>query len=67
MNKTAEWSTDNKIKVYEEKSKVMLLTRRKRKEQKKVLQYVNNKTVPQVHKVKYLGKVIDYKKHFGTT
>ena len=34
LNKTAEWATDNKIKLNEEKSKVMLLTRRKRKEQK---------------------------------
>ena len=35
LNKIAEWATDNKIKFNEEKSKVMLLTRRKRKEQKK--------------------------------
>jgi hypothetical protein len=35
LNKIAEWATDNKIKFSEEKSKVMLLTRRKRKEQKR--------------------------------
>jgi len=36
LKKIAEWATDNKIKFNEEKSKVMLLTRRKRKEQKSI-------------------------------
>jgi len=32
----------------------MLLTRRKRKEQKKVM-YLNNKAIPEAQKLKYLG------------
>jgi len=32
LNKITEWTTDNKIRYNEEKSKVMLMTRRKRKE-----------------------------------
>jgi len=34
MSKIANWANDNKIKFDEEKSKVMLLNRRKRNEQK---------------------------------
>jgi hypothetical protein len=34
MDKIAKWARDNKINFNEEKSKVMLLMRRKRKEQK---------------------------------
>ena len=36
LNKIAEWATDNNIKFNVEKSKVMLLTRRKRMEQKSI-------------------------------
>jgi hypothetical protein len=43
MDKISKWARDNKIKFNEEKPKVMLLTRRKRKEQKKVAVYLNNK------------------------
>jgi hypothetical protein len=59
LDKIANWARDNKIKFNEEKSKVMLLTRRKRKEQKKVAVYLNNKAIPQVHKLKYLGIIFD--------
>jgi len=60
----ANWARDNKIKFNEEKSKVMLLTRRKRKEQKQMAVYLNNKTIPQVQKLKYLGIIIDSKVTF---
>jgi hypothetical protein len=60
MGKIAIW-TENKIKFNEEKSKVMLMTRRKRKEQKEALVYINNKAIPQVQKLKYLGIIFDYK------
>jgi hypothetical protein len=42
----------------------MLLTRRKRKEQEKVAEYLNNKAIPQVQKLKYVGKIFDYKLTF---
>jgi hypothetical protein len=60
MEKIAKWARDNKINFNEEKSKVMLLTRRKGKEQKKVAVYLNNKAIPQVQKLKYLGIITDY-------
>jgi hypothetical protein len=37
---------DNKINFNEEKSEVILLTRRKRKEQKRVAVYLKNKVIP---------------------
>jgi len=42
LNKIAEWAMDNKIKFNEIKSKVMLMTRRKRKERKEIAMYLNN-------------------------
>jgi hypothetical protein len=44
--------------------KVMVLTRRKRKEQKNVAVYLNNKAISQVQKLKYLGIIFDYKLTF---
>ena len=52
------------MKFNGEKSKVILLTRRKRKEPKKAAVYLNNKTIPQVQKLKYLGIIIDHKLTF---
>ena len=63
MSKTANWASD-KIKFNEEKSKVMLLTRQKRNEQKTVAEYLNNKIIPQVQTLKYLGIIMDYKLTF---
>ena len=37
------------------------MTRRKRKEQKEILVYINNKAIPQVQKLKYLGIIFDNK------
>ena len=48
----------------ERKSKVMLMTRRKRKERKEIEIYLNNKTPIQVHSMKYLGIIFDHKLTF---
>ena len=61
MGKIAMWAKNNKTEFNEEKSKVMLMTRRKRKEQNKILVYIKNKAIPQVQKLKYLGIVFDNK------
>ena len=61
MSKIANWASENKINFNEEKSKVMLLTRRKRKEQKTVALFLNNKIIPQVQTLKYLGIIMDNK------
>jgi len=61
MGKITMWVENNKTKFNEEKSQVMLMTRRKRKEQKEMLVYINNKAIPQVQKLKYLGIIVDNK------
>ena len=63
MGKITMWAENNK-KFNEEKSQVMLMTRRKRKEQKEILVYINNKAIPQVQKLKYLGIIFDNKRLF---
>ena len=42
----------------------MLMTRRKRKEQKDVEIYLNDELIPQVHSLKYLGIIFDSKLTF---
>jgi len=42
----------------------MLMTRRKRKEQKDDKKHFNNKLIPQVHSLKYLGIIFDSKLTF---
>ena len=64
LSKSSAWAKDNKIRFNEQKSKVMLLTRRKRKEQKEIEMYLNNTTLLQVQSVKYLGIIFDSKLSF---
>ena len=64
MSKISAWAKDNKIRFNEQKLKVMLLTRRKRKEQKEIEIYLNNTLLPQVQSVKYLGIIFDRKLSF---
>jgi len=42
MDKIAKWAGNNKTKFKERKSKIMLITRRKRKEHKEIAIYLNN-------------------------
>lgn len=64
MNKITTWAKANKINFNEQKSKVMLLTRRKRKEEKEVNIYLNNKPIAQANTLKYLGIIFDNKLTF---
>jgi len=57
-------STINKIIFNEEKSKAMLVSRRKRREQREIKVYLNNKPLEQVIRMKYLGIIIDHKFRF---
>ena len=52
MWKFTMWAENNKTKFNEENSQVMLMTRRKCKEQKEILVYINNKAIPQVQKLR---------------
>jgi len=65
MTKIAVWSRNNKINFNEDKSRVMIISRRKRKENKEINVCLNNKPLQQVSTMKYLGFVIDDKFKFS--
>jgi len=52
---------NNKLTFSENKSKVMFMTHRKRREKKEIEIDVNNKTLQQVNSLKYLGIIFDSK------
>jgi hypothetical protein len=64
MNKIANWAKDNKITLNEQKSKAMVVTRKKRRENKAISIHLNNKPLEQVANIKYLGIIIVSKLHF---
>jgi len=50
MSKISNWAHNNKINFNEQKSKAMVIPRRKRKENKEISVYVKNKPLEQVQK-----------------
>jgi hypothetical protein len=64
LSKIKGWAKNNKIKFNDTKSKVMLVSRRKRKENKNITVYLNNKPLEQVTQMKYLGIILDLKLRF---
>jgi hypothetical protein len=64
LTKIAAWARDNKIQFNEQKSKTILITRRKRKERKEVTVYLNSRPLTQVQSLKYLGIILDQKLTF---
>jgi hypothetical protein len=64
LTKISKWARKNKVRFNDKKSKVMLMTRRKRKEREEVEVYLNNKILRQVKTMKYLGIIIDNKLTF---
>ena len=65
MSKITAWSKRNKVGFNIEKSKAMLISRRKRKERKDIKMYLSNKPIEQVSIMKYLGIFIDDKFKFS--
>ena len=64
LSKISSWAKDNKIRFNEQKSKAILLTRRKRRERKELEIYLNYKPLMQVNNLKYLGIILDSKLNF---
>jgi hypothetical protein len=58
LSKISTWARGNKLRFNEQKSQVMLLTRRKRKENKEVKICLNNRPLIQVNSMKYLGIIL---------
>jgi hypothetical protein len=52
LQKISNLAQKNKLKFNENQSKAVLLSRRKRRERKKVELYLNNKTIEQVNNVR---------------
>jgi len=55
ISKITKWAKDNKITFNEQKSKAMVVTRKKRRENKEISIYLNNEPLEQVNNIKYLG------------
>jgi len=53
-----EWMKNNKARFNDKKFKVMLVSRRKRKQNKNITVYLNNKKLTQVTQIKYLGIIM---------
>jgi len=64
MSKIDEFSRRNKIKFKDKKSKMMLVTRRKRRENKNITIYLHFQPLEKVTQLKYLGIILDNKFKF---
>jgi hypothetical protein len=64
LSKVSAWAKENRIRFNEQKSKAILMTRRKRKERKDIIKYLNFEPLLQVHCLKYLGMLFDSKLTF---
>jgi hypothetical protein len=65
LSKINVWAKNNKTLFNDKKSKAMLVSRRKRKENKNITVYLNNRPLDQVTKMKYLGIILDHKFRFN--
>jgi hypothetical protein len=54
INKISNWAKDNKITFNEQESKVTVVTMKKRRENKDISIYLNNKPLEQVNIIIYL-------------
>jgi hypothetical protein len=64
LSKITAWAKNYKIEFNDDKSTVMLVSRRKRKERKEINIFLNYKLLKQVNKIKYLGIIMDSKFKF---
>jgi hypothetical protein len=64
LKKISTWARGNKFRFNDKKSKILLMTRRKRKSREDFEVYLNNKLLRQVKTIKYLGIIIDNKLTF---
>jgi len=61
INKVTNWAEETKINFNEQKSKIMLATRRRRREITEVNVYLNTKPLQQFKSIQYLGITLDTK------
>jgi len=61
LSKINVWAKNKKTRFNNKNSKVMIVSRRKRKENKNIKVYLNKKLLGEVTKMKYLGIILDHK------
>jgi hypothetical protein len=59
ISKITKWGKGNKITFNEQKSKAMVITRKKGRENKDVSIYLNNKPLEQFNNIKYLEIIMN--------
>ena len=64
LTKVQKWAQNNRLVFNENKSKGMLLTRRKRKEKKEIAVYINNKKLNQVNQILFDNK-LTFREHIN--
>jgi hypothetical protein len=64
LRKIQDWTQNNKIKFNNNKSNVILMSRRKQKENKEIGVYIKNKKLKHLDNIKYLGIVFNNKLTF---
>ena len=65
MQKIVKWSQNNKMQFNAQKSKVMLVSRRRKWTGERISIYLNGKTIEQTDEIKYLGILVDNHFHFS--
>ena len=65
LSKITRWARENKMKFNEQKSKMMILTRRRPKIKREFKIYLNNTKMRQEETIKYLGIILDKRLNFN--
>ena len=65
LQKVSIWAKNSNMEFNEQKSKAILITRKKRPDKTNIRIYVNNKQLEEVDEIKYLGIVLDKKYTFN--
>jgi len=65
--KVAKWPRNNKISFNDQKSKVMIITKKKPKNRRDIKIFLNNKELQQADTIKYLGIATDRRFNFSNT
>jgi len=63
--KIANWARNNKMSFNDQKSKVMIITKKKPKNRRDIKFFLNSKKLKQADIIKYLGITIDWRFNFN--
>ena len=66
LSKITKWARENKMTLNKQKSKMMIITRRRPKNKREYKIYLNNTLMQQEETIKYLAIIIDKRFNFNT-